>query len=86
MSPRPLPFAIALILAAAMVSCTPGTPTPPADGSDTAAADAVLRAAGGRVITLDGQPLEYGKRGQPQDTDFANPGFIAAGAWNPLAG
>jgi 3'(2'), 5'-bisphosphate nucleotidase len=52
---------------------------------DTAAADAVLRAAGGRVITLDGQALEYGKREQANDTDFANPGFIAAGAWDPLA-
>lgn len=51
---------------------------------DTAAADAVLRAAGGRVVTLDGQPLDYGKREQAQDTDFANPGFIAAGAWDPL--
>ncbi len=52
---------------------------------DTAAADAVLRAAGGRVITLDGQALVYGKREQAHDTDFANPGFIAAGAWDPLA-
>lgn len=52
---------------------------------DTAAADAVLRAAGGRVVTLDGRDLEYGKREQARDADFANPGFIAAGAWNPLA-
>lgn len=51
---------------------------------DTAAADAVLRAAGGRVVTLDGKALEYGKREQAHDTDFANPGFVAAGAWDPL--
>lgn len=44
---------------------------------DTAAGDAVLRAAGGRTETLDGQPLTYGKRNQPHDSDFANPHFIA---------
>lgn len=46
---------------------------------DTAAGDAVLRAAGGRVETLDGQPLLYGKRDQGHDTDFANPHFVAFG-------
>jgi len=46
---------------------------------DTAAGDAVLRAAGGRVETLDGQPLIYGKRGQPGESDFANPWFVAFG-------
>ncbi len=46
---------------------------------DTAAADAVLRAAGGRVDTLDGKSLRYGKRNQADDSDFANPYFIAAG-------
>lgn len=46
---------------------------------DTAAGDAVLRAAGGAVVTLDGSPLGYGKRNQSDDTDFANPYFIAAG-------
>jgi len=40
---------------------------------DTAAGDAVLRAAGGRVTELDGRELRYGKPG------FANPHFIAAG-------
>ena len=38
---------------------------------DTAAGDAVLRAAGGCVVTPNGEPLVYGKR------DFANPSFIA---------
>lgn len=46
---------------------------------DTAAGDAVLRAAGGRVTTIDGQPFLYGKRRQPDDCDFANPGFIGWG-------
>ena len=46
---------------------------------DTAAGDAVLRAAGGRVETLDGQPLRYGKRFQDNDGDYANPHFVAFG-------
>ncbi len=50
---------------------------------DTAAGDAVLRAAGGETRTLDGAPLTYGKRNQLHDADFANPNFIASGAgWN----
>ncbi len=40
---------------------------------DTAAGDAVLRAAGGRVETLDRTPLAYGKHG------FRNPYFVAFG-------
>jgi len=40
---------------------------------DTAAGQAVLEAAGGRVTTLDGAPLRYAKPG------FRNPDFIAAG-------
>jgi len=46
---------------------------------DTAAGDAVLRAAGGMTRTLDGKPLVYGKRNQADDSDFANPHFIATG-------
>jgi 3'(2'), 5'-bisphosphate nucleotidase len=41
---------------------------------DTAAGHAVLSAAGGRVRTVAGEPLRYGKPG------FKNPGFIAEGA------
>ncbi|WP_075214517.1 3'(2'),5'-bisphosphate nucleotidase CysQ [Mongoliimonas terrestris] len=44
---------------------------------DTAAGDAVLRAAGGHVVTFDGKPLAYGKRRQAADVDFANPHFLA---------
>jgi 3'(2'), 5'-bisphosphate nucleotidase len=40
---------------------------------DTAAGQAVLEAAGGAVLCLDGTPLEYGKGG-----DNLNPYFIAA--------
>jgi 3'(2'),5'-bisphosphate nucleotidase len=46
---------------------------------DTAAGDAVLRAAGGRTVTLDGAPLKYGKRNTPTG-EFANPNFIALGS------
>ncbi|NPD65922.1 3'(2'),5'-bisphosphate nucleotidase CysQ [Lichenicola cladoniae] len=49
---------------------------------DTAAGDAVLRAAGGQVLTLDGARLGYGKRRQPGDADFANPWFVATGAFD----
>jgi 3'(2'), 5'-bisphosphate nucleotidase len=40
---------------------------------DTAAGHAVLAAAGGRVTTLDGTDLAYGKPG------FENPHFVASG-------
>jgi len=45
---------------------------------DTAAAQAVLEAAGGSVVTLDGAPLRYGKPG------FRNPDFIARGRTMPI--
>jgi 3'(2'), 5'-bisphosphate nucleotidase len=44
---------------------------------DTAAGDAVLRAAGGRMRRADGGPFLYGKRNQADDVDFANPWFVA---------
>jgi 3'(2'), 5'-bisphosphate nucleotidase len=40
---------------------------------DTAAGQAILEAAGGCAVTLEGQPLRYGKR----DEGFVNPPFIA---------
>ena len=46
---------------------------------DTAAGDAILRAAGGRTQTLDGRPLTYGKRGQAGMADFQNPHFMSRG-------
>ena len=42
---------------------------------DTGAAHAVLSAAGGKVETLDGEPLKYGKE------NVLNPFFVAAGDW-----
>ena len=40
---------------------------------DTAAGDAILRAAGGMVLNPDGSPFTYGK------TDYRNGAFIATG-------
>lgn len=42
---------------------------------DTGAAQAVLVAAGGKVETLEGSPVRYGKE------DVLNPHFIASGGW-----
>ncbi len=47
--------------------------TGPTSEWDTAAGQAVLEAAGGRVMAEDGQPLPYGK------SCFANGGFVALG-------
>ena len=44
---------------------------------DTAAGDAVLRAAGGRTVDVDGAPFRYGKPG------FRNAGFVATGPYEP---
>ena len=41
---------------------------------DTAAGHAVLLAAGGKVLTTEGNPLAYGKR----ERGYDNPGFIAS--------
>lgn len=46
---------------------------------DTAAGDAVLRAAGGLVRRADGQPFSYGPGTAENDAPFANPHFIAEG-------
>lgn len=46
---------------------------------DTAAGDAVLRAAGGQVLDAAGVPLRYGKCKQANDSDFANAPFWALG-------
>jgi 3'(2'), 5'-bisphosphate nucleotidase len=43
----------------------------PTNEWDTAAAQGVLEAAGGEIVTTDGKPLRYGKPG------FGNPHFIA---------
>lgn len=51
---------------------------------DTAAGDAVVRAAGGTVVTLDGEPLLYGPNGAEGAAAFQNPWFVAAGGIPPL--
>lgn len=51
---------------------------------DTAAGDAVLRAAGGRTVTLDGAPLRYGPGEAPGGEAYRNPWFVALGTC-PLA-
>ncbi len=52
---------------------------------DTAAGDAILRAAGGIVVTLDGSPLAYGPAGRSGAEGYRNPWFVAAGSLTPLA-
>jgi 3'(2'), 5'-bisphosphate nucleotidase len=49
---------------------------------DTAAADAILRRAGGSVRTFDGRTLTYGKVNTPGEAAFANPNFVAFGDWS----
>jgi 3'(2'), 5'-bisphosphate nucleotidase len=50
---------------------------------DTAAGDAVLRAAGGSIVTLQGDVLTYGHAAQK----FLNPEFVASsGFWPPIPG
>ena len=51
---------------------------------DTAAGDAILRAAGGKVVTLEGSPLTYGPKSAPGSDAFRNPWFIATGGMEPL--
>lgn len=47
---------------------------------DTAAGQAILQAAGGSVLQIDGSPFLYGKKHK----NFANPGFIARSIHPPL--
>jgi 3'(2'), 5'-bisphosphate nucleotidase len=50
---------------------------------DIAAGDAVLRAAGGMVRGMQGEPFSYHPSRVPGDTVFANPWFVASGAFDP---
>lgn len=50
---------------------------------DIAAGDAVLRAAGGMVRCMEGRPFSYHPSRVPGDTAFANPWFVASGAFDP---
>lgn len=46
---------------------------------DTAAGDAILRAAGGCVVDLAGAPLRYARKVDGVNRDFGNPDFCAFG-------
>jgi 3'(2'), 5'-bisphosphate nucleotidase len=50
---------------------------------DIAAGHAVLSAAGGQVWTLDGRPMSYEPGRVPGEDAFANPDFVASGAFDP---
>jgi 3'(2'), 5'-bisphosphate nucleotidase len=47
---------------------------------DTAAGDAILRAAGGHIVDMNGLPLTYGHA----DKKFLNPEFVASSGFWPL--
>lgn len=51
---------------------------------DTAAGDAIVRAAGGKVVTMDGEPLPYGPADGAGVTAYRNPWFVVAGGVEPL--
>ncbi|WP_319518097.1 3'(2'),5'-bisphosphate nucleotidase CysQ [uncultured Martelella sp.] len=51
---------------------------------DTAAGDAVLRAAGGMTYRTDNAIFVYGKINQDSDSDFANPFFVGWGSKTDL--
>ncbi|HZP20338.1 MAG TPA: 3'(2'),5'-bisphosphate nucleotidase CysQ [Bauldia sp.] len=53
---------------------------------DTAAGDAVLRAAGGRTLTLDNRPLRYGPTALAGADSYRNPWFVAVGKLQPILG
>lgn len=52
---------------------------------DTAAGDAVLTAAGGQMLDLDGRPVTYGWRDTGGAHPFLNPWFVATGGLDPFA-
>jgi len=56
----------------------------PTSAWDIAAGDAILRAAGGMVRTLDGSPLTYEPDRVPGAGRFTNPDFVASGAFDPM--
>jgi 3'(2'), 5'-bisphosphate nucleotidase len=51
---------------------------------DTAAGDAILRAAGGRVVTMEGGDLSYGPNGRQGIAAYENPWFYATGGIDPV--
>jgi len=51
---------------------------------DTAAGDAIVRAAGGKVVTMDGVPLPYGPSDAAGAAAYRNPWFVVAGGIEPI--
>jgi 3'(2'), 5'-bisphosphate nucleotidase len=51
---------------------------------DTAAGDAIVRAAGGKVVTMDGGALPYGPGAAEGAAAYRNPWFIVAGGVEPI--
>ena len=51
---------------------------------DTAAGDAVVRAAGGKVVTMDGEALPYGPTDTVGAAAFRNPWFVVSGGIDPV--
>lgn len=51
---------------------------------DTAAGDAIVRAAGGRVIAMDGKPFPYGPNGAMGAAAYQNSWFVVVGSIEPI--
>ena len=51
---------------------------------DTAAGDAVVRAAGGKVVTMDGRPFPYGPNGAEGAEAYKNSWFVVTGGIEPI--
>ena len=64
-----------------MVELSDGSAASPMGASSVYASRPLTtrRAAGGATRLTDGGAFVYGKRGQADDVDFANPWFVAVG-------
>jgi len=51
---------------------------------DTAAGDAIVRAAGGKVVTIDGKPFAYGPNGAEGAAAYKNSWFVVTGGIDPI--
>ncbi len=51
---------------------------------DTAAGDAIVRAAGGKVVTLDGETFLYGPGDAAGAAAYRESWFVVAGGIDPL--
>ena len=51
---------------------------------DTAAGDAIVRAAGGKVVTIDGKAFAYGPNGAAGAAAYKNSWFVVTGGIDPI--